>query len=72
MIHQNVLFVLASFHCLLFYSLGATLDKEGASVTCDFINENEQGPTYELKILLGHTAKKNEFNVVEVRLFKDS
>lgn len=51
---------------------GAVLDKAGASVTWNG-NENMedvQGPYYKLmvkQILLGHTAKESEYNVVEVR-----
>lgn len=56
-------------------SLGATLDKAGATVTWH-INDNgedqdqdQEHQGYKLyikQILLGHTAKEGEYNVVEV------
>lgn len=46
------------------------MDKKGASVTWDSKNENEDVMNADRlhlrQILLGHTAKENEYNVVEV------
>lgn len=50
--------------------IGATLDKKGASVTWDSKSESEESMNADRlhlrQILLGHTAKENEYNVVEV------
>jgi len=48
---------------------GVTLSKAGASVTWDPENKDELSSNFKLiikQILLGHEAKENEFNVVEV------
>lgn len=56
--------------------VAATLDKKGATVTCLKEPENVDLHRYEEKrlhirqILLGHTAKENEYNVVEVSMLK--
>lgn len=50
--------------------LGATLDKNGASATWDTKGKGEDTVNADRlhlrQILLGHTAKANEYNVVEV------
>lgn len=49
---------------------GVTLSQAGASVTWDPENKDEFPNNFKLiikQILLGHEAKENEFNVVEVR-----
>lgn len=50
--------------------IGATLEKNGASVTWDSKSENEETLNADRlhlrQILLGHTANANEYNVVEV------
>lgn len=49
---------------------GVTLSQSGASVTWDPENKDEYPNNFKLiikQILLGHEAKENEFNVVEVR-----
>ncbi|XP_055303302.1 nucleoplasmin-like protein [Sitodiplosis mosellana] len=52
------------------YFYGATLDKKGASITWDSKAESEESLNADRlhlrQILLGHTAKENEYNVVEV------
>lgn len=60
--------------CFLFLS-GAVLDKNGATVTWNMSDATDEalGPFYKLlikQILLGHKAKENEYNVVEVRIRK--
>lgn len=49
---------------------GATLDKNGASATWDTKAKGEETVNADRlhlrQILLGHTAKENEYNVVEV------
>lgn len=59
MIPENVLWPIA----------GVTLSQAGASVTWDPENKDEYPNNFKLiikQILLGHEAKENEFNVVEV------
>lgn len=54
---------------------GVTLSQPGASVTWDPENKDEYPNNFKLiikQILLGHEAKENEFNVVEVRNNKTS
>lgn len=51
--------------------LGATLGEAGASVTWEQLGNTKAFPSpfYKLilrQILLGHTAKEDEYNVVEV------
>lgn len=54
----------------LYHKIGATLDKNGASVTWDSKAKSDESTNTDRlhlrQILLGHTAKENEFNVVEV------
>lgn len=56
--------------CIVISGTGATLDKNGASVTWDSKAEQEDQLNADRlhlrQILLGHTAKENEYNVVEV------
>lgn len=53
-----------------FLVAGATLDKNGASATWDTKAKGEDTVNADRlhlrQILLGHTAKENEYNVVEV------
>lgn len=60
---------------LLFFfcpNKAATLDKNGASVTWDAKSNDEYTINADRliirQVLLGHTAKENEYNVVEVCL----
>lgn len=61
--------MLLSFALILNW-IGATLDKKGASVTWDSKSESEESMNADRlhlrQILLGHTAKENEYNVIEV------
>lgn len=54
----------------IIWKTGATLDKKGASITWDSKPENEDVMNTDRlhlrQILLGHTAKENEYNVVQV------
>lgn len=49
---------------------GATLDKNGASTTWDTKVKGDDSSNADRlhlrQILLGHTAKENEYNVIEV------
>lgn len=51
---------------------GATLDKKGAKITWESKPDNEDVMNSDRlhlrQILLGHTAKENEYNVVQVNV----
>lgn len=55
---------------MLFFNKGVSLDKKGASVTWDSKHVDENAyyadRLHIRQILLGHTAKAGEYNVVEV------
>lgn len=55
----------------LFANEGVSLDKKDASVTWDVKSDEYENASDRLhirQILLGHTAKEGEYNVVEVSL----
>lgn len=54
---------------LVFFSVGVTLSEAGASVTWDPEIKDDYPCNFKLiikQILLGHQAKENEYNVVQV------